>query len=116
VGATGFLVGTLSASDVKLLGSDLRRWDLLGVSCKEFLQVLTDLRKETNIRNQVISDIFEEPQDFVVSVRATDSLATAIRRIVFYSLHRIFVTSDDDATLVGAVSIIDILREALRVE
>lgn len=109
VDADGKLVGSISASDLKVIGYDIKFWNLLGLTVKDYLKELSGTDHP-----EFRSHLFlwaKEPNGppVVIKCKKTDSLKLAVKLLNFYRVHRVYIVDDDNRP----VSILT-LREVLQ--
>jgi CBS domain-containing protein len=89
----GRLVDTISATDLRSLGYKLEYFDLLSKTAKEYVDVMRATK--------------DKP--FVVCCKEDDDLAYALKLLLFWKVHRVFVT-DRAKVPVSVLSLYDILN------
>jgi CBS domain-containing protein len=105
----GKLVGSISASDLKIIGYDVKFWNLLGLPVKQYLR---ELNKASH--PEFRSHLFlwaREPsgEPIVIQCKKTDTLKFAVKLLNFYRVHRVYVVDENNRP----VSILT-LREVLQ--
>lgn len=106
----GQLIGNISITDFKLCGFENKFWELLGLPVMQYLEQVNHQR-EARIRSHVFAWVHEKNRPTpVLALRPTDTLATAIRYLTFYRVHRIYVT-DDNKKPIGVIALHDVLQE-----
>jgi CBS domain-containing protein len=104
----GKLIGNISISDIKLIGSDLQSWNLLGLPVRDYLEKL--IHSDNKIRGRLLAIVEHSDGLVVVKVKPTDTLAWAVRVINLYKVHRAYIV-DDNSRPVGVIALHDILKE-----
>jgi CBS domain-containing protein len=94
----GKLVGSLSISDIKLLGYDARFWELLTDSVESYL---------AGLRLRDASRTIPDEKDPIRCTPET-TLASCVKMMTFYDIHRLFVVDNNQKPL-GVVSLEDAL-------
>jgi len=107
---TGSLVGNISASDIKLLGHSLEWFDTLGGTCAEYLVSVKKLQDKIPIRSRAFHLGSSGSSNVVVKCSPNSTLGVVIRLILFYEVHRVYVTDSMDDKLIGIISLGDIIK------
>jgi CBS domain-containing protein len=113
VDANGKLVGSISASDLKIIGYDVKFWNLLGLSVKDYLN---EINKSGHPEYR--SHLFlwaREPNGppIVIKCKKTDTLKFATKLLNFYRVHRVYIV-DDDNRPVGILTLREVLQTLLQ--
>lgn len=93
VDCEGKLVDTISATDIRVVGFKLEYMDMLSKPAFEYTEFI---RSKTS------------KPEFVVCCKQKDELAYALRLLMFWKMHRVFVV-DEDRKPVSVLSLYDIL-------
>jgi len=108
----GVLTGSISISDLKLIGFDTMYWNLLGKSVKEYMLAVRS-NPDVKIRPSVFALLEDRSKPFVVKCKAAYSFGFVIRMFSYYKVHRIFMV-DDEGLLKGMVTMSDVINEILK--
>jgi len=92
----GVLVGTMSISDLRVLGYDLSYFYLLSKPVKAYVDVVKQRQK------------FEEDRPYVICTKPSDPIGDVIRTVSFWKVHRIFVV-DDNRKPIDVISLREII-------
>jgi len=106
IDAGGRPIGVISRSDLLIHDRELGRKIAAADFYGEFEPRVPDGFQIENVDPTLVSDIMTPA---VFSVAMTAPLATVVREMVGLHVHRIFVV-DDDGTLVGVISTMDVLK------
>jgi len=98
VNKKGILLGTISETDVRMVGHKWKFLQALNLKCGEFLEQIKSLNPH-------------HPGG-PISVNENATMEYVLKLINFYSVHRVFVV-DDDGFAVGVVSTSDIIDKIL---
>jgi len=109
----GSLTGVISISDLKLIGGDMKFWNLLGLQVKDYMKQIRAF-PEKNIRSHLLSwrDKAEEDPGITISVLRNETLRDVIKFVNYYHIHRVFVV-DEKNRPVQVITLHDILIEVL---
>jgi len=99
----GVVIGSLSNSDIKLLGYRVDYFEMLGRSVSNYLKAL---------RLYDVSRTIPPNRDPVVC-KETNTLHELINTVCYYRIHRIYIV-DDERKPIGVVSLLDILKQVLK--
>jgi len=104
VDESGKLVGSLSITDIRLIGG-LEGLDQLNFPLKKYLERIEVLSSERTIQHS----------QYPVVCRDTDTLDSIIEILIGFGIHRIYIV-DDSGKPIGVVSLIDIITNILSLE
>jgi CBS domain-containing protein len=115
----GTMEGSISATDIKLVGFDMAFWKDLGLPCSEFLakisnhpgyQAATPIM--AHIKKTMWSDALAPHTNFICCDQDT-TVEEAVNILVAHKVHRVWIVEDAAAEKkkpTGVVSLIDVLR------
>jgi len=113
VNSEGVLIGTISMSDIKLLGWSPEFWMLIGRPLHEYLKELS-WKPENPIRSRrAFALLNEKGAPSIVRCREWHSLGHVIRTVAYFKVHRMFVV-DATGMPTTVISLSDILREIVK--
>jgi CBS domain-containing protein len=112
------MIGSISTSDIKMVGYDMRFWKDLALPCSEFLAKMEE-HPEYKRQNPVMtnvksmwSDVIDKHQTFAVCTK-DDTIEHVVNLLVAHKVHRLWVVDSDKGALkepIGVVSLVDVLR------
>jgi len=106
VNMSGVLVGNISASDIKLIGWNMKYWNFLGLSVTAYLKEMLNFPEIANFTPEKIHGI---------CCRKNDKLSFIIRTLCYLDVHRIFVV-DENKVPIGMVTILDVVEYLMKEE
>jgi len=108
----GRIVGNISVNDIKLLGYRLQYFNILSMSCEEYLKEISENPEMEETRTQIYKKFQGLNPHYVISCQSTDSLATAIKMLSFFQVHRLYIV--EGGKPVGVISLYDVLAELIK--
>jgi len=109
VNAEGVFVGTISISDIKLLGWNSEFWELLGKPLGQYISSL-NYKPENRIKSKAFALLTEKGWQALVRCREWHTFGHVIRTVAYFHVHRLFVV-DATGAPTAVISLTDILKE-----
>jgi len=109
INGEGNLIGTISISDIKLLGWNSEFWELLGKPLGEYLSALR-YKPENHIKSRAFSLLTEKGSQPLVRARDYHTFGHVVRTVSYFRVHRLFVV-DSIGAPTAVISLTDILKE-----
>lgn len=112
VNSNGILTGSISITDLKLIGFDNSYWNLLGKTVKEYISAVRS-NPEIKIRPSIFALLEDRNKPIIIKCKPSYSFGFVIRLFSYYKVHRIFIIDREDRPI-GVITMSDVLDEILK--
>jgi len=108
----GILKGSISITDLKLIGFNTEYWNYLSKTVHEYLEAVRS-HPEAKIRPSVFSMLEDKDKPMVVKCTVNYTFGFVIRLFSYYKVHRIFIV-DSQFHPIGVITLSDVIAELVK--